>query len=60
MATITPEDAKNLILLINRTQLNGSEAEGVVILKQKLIEIAKPVVEKAVKEIKEDAKKEKQ
>ena len=52
---ITPEDAKNLLVLVNRTQLTGAEAESVVIIKQKLIEIAKP---KAVKEVKEKVKEE--
>ena len=51
---ITPEDARNILLLINRTQLQGNEAEGVVMIKQKLVEIAKPLLEKEVKAKKND------
>lgn len=34
---ITPTDMKNLITLINRTRIKGSEAELVALLKQKLL-----------------------
>lgn len=50
---ITPEDAKNLLVLVNRTQLQGNEAESVVIIKQKLVEIAKPLLIEEKKETKE-------
>ena len=43
---ITPIDAQNILVLINRTQLQGSEAEGVAIIKQKLAEIAKDAPKK--------------
>ena len=49
---ITPQEAQAILTLINRTDLKGSEAESVVIIKQKLMTIAKEV--KEVKEEKEE------
>ncbi len=54
---ITPEEAKGILILINRTQLSGAEAEGVVMIKQKLFKIAQPVLEAEAKEAKKEDKK---
>ena len=39
---LTLEDIKNLIAMLNRTTLQGNEAETVVMLKQKLMKMLEP------------------
>ena len=46
---VTPEEAQSILILINRTELKGSEALVVAMIQQKLQSIAKPAIEKAEK-----------
>jgi len=46
---ITPEDAKNILIIIARSDIKGSEVDAVFDLRKKLIKIAKPLI-KNVKE----------
>jgi len=47
---ITPEEAKNLLVIIMRSPvIKGSEVEVVAKLKEKLTKIAKPILEKEPK-----------
>lgn len=43
---ITPQDAQNILILIDRAQITVKEAEGVVELRKKLVELAQPKEEK--------------
>lgn len=50
MNTLTQEDVNNLIILVNKAPLTGTEATTVALLLQKLVAMKEPVVEAPAKE----------
>lgn len=49
MTTLTQEDIKNILILINKAPLTGVEAATVVVLQQKLTAMLTPEESKAEK-----------